>query len=178
MDVAVRQVAVDDAADLVAILNPIVEAGVYTALDQTFTVDEEREFISRFPERGVFNVAVSRGSGRVVGFQNVEPFAAFTRAFDHVGIIGTYVQLESRRQGIAGRLFEATFAGASGRGFEKLFTYVRSDNPAALQAYVSRGFEIVGTATRHARILGRYVDEIIIEKQLDGSSWTPAGDAR
>ena len=57
------------------------------------------------------------------------------------------------------------------KGYEKLFSYVRADNPAALAFYQRLGFEIVGTARRQARIGARhsarysvrYIDEIIIE---------------
>ena len=135
-------------------------------LDGPFSVEEERRFISSFPPRGIFHVAESRSNGRVVGLQTMEPFAAYTHAFDHVGIIATYVDLGCRRQGIGKRLFEATFAAARQKGYEKIFTYVRGDNPAALAAYVKCGFRIVGTAQRHAKCGGRYVDEIIIEKFL------------
>jgi RimJ/RimL family protein N-acetyltransferase len=111
--------------------------------------------------RGLFHVALH--GNRIVGFQNVEPFATYTHAFDHVGVIGTYVDLDLRRRGIAARLFAATFAAAPGRGYEKLFAFVRADNPAALAAYRRHGFAVIGTARKHARIGGRYVDEIMIE---------------
>ena len=52
---------------------------------------------------------------------------------------------------------------------EKIFTFVRADNPAALQAYLHQGFQIVGTARRHTKIGGRYIDEIVIEKFLEGN---------
>jgi RimJ/RimL family protein N-acetyltransferase len=67
---------------------------------------------------------------------------------------------------VARRLFAETFAAARSKGYKKLFTYVRRDNPAALAAYLSQGFRVVGTAERQARIRGRYVDEIIIERFL------------
>jgi len=51
-------------------------------------------------------------------------------------------------------------------GYEKIFTYVRADNPAGLVAYLHQGFRIVGTAQRQAKIRGQYVDEIIIERML------------
>jgi RimJ/RimL family protein N-acetyltransferase len=35
-----------------------------------------------------------------------------------------------------------------------------------LVAYLRQGFRIVGTAQRHAKIRGEYVDEIIIERML------------
>jgi len=83
-----------------------------------------------------------------------------------VGVIGTYVDLSLRRQGVAARLFESTFRAASLKGYEKIFTYVRGDNPAALATYLKQGFQIVGRATKQARIKGGYIDEIMIEKFL------------
>ena len=47
-----------------------------------------------------------------------------------------------------------------------LFTLVRGDNPAALQTYLRHGFHIVGTARRHAKVRGRYLDETLIERFL------------
>ena len=100
----------------------------------------------------------------------MSPFAGFTHAFDHVGVIGTYVDLERRRQGIATRLFAATFDAARRKSYEKFFTYVRADNEAGLQTYLSHGFRIVGTAERQAKIDGRYIDEVVIEKVLPPGS--------
>ena len=131
------------------------------------TIEDEVHFIRAFPARGIFHVAVDRFTGRIVGFQDVSPFASFTHAFDHVGVIGTYVDLERRRQGIATKLFEATFEAAPRKGYEKMFTYVRADNTAGLDVYLRQGFRVVGAAVRHAKIDGRYIDEIVIEKFLD-----------
>ena len=164
--IEIRNARVDDAEGIAAILNPIIEARIYTALDTPVTVEQEREFIRRFPERGIFHVAVDGSNDRVVGFQDVSPFADFTHAFDHVGVIGTYVDLTRRRQGIASLLFAATFAASPGQGYEKFFTYVRADNEAGLSTYLRQGFRIIGTARRHARVDGRYIDEVIIEKDL------------
>ncbi len=147
-------------------LNPIIEAKSFTALDTPMSADAEREFITRFPERGIFHVAVDETDDSILGFQNVEPFADYTHAFDHVGVIGTYVDLGHRRQGIASRLFEAMFEQGPDRGYEKLFAFVRADNQPALFTYLRHGFRAVGTARRHARIDGRYIDEIMIERLL------------
>jgi L-amino acid N-acyltransferase YncA len=81
-------------------------------------------------------------------------------------VIGTYVDLSRRRQGIGGRLFAATFEAARAKGYEKLFSYVRADNNSGLNAYLKHGFRTVGTAQHHAKISGRYIDEILIEKLL------------
>jgi L-amino acid N-acyltransferase YncA len=169
MDLSIRDVTPDDAEAIVAILNPIIQARVYTVFDRPFSVDEERDYIARLPPRGIWKVAVRDLDRRLVGFQVMEPYGPYTRAFDHVGTLGTYVDLDLRRHGIASRLFAATFEAAVRNGYQKAFTLVRADNRAALETYLRHGFEIVGTARRHTRIDGRFVDEIFIERQLTSS---------
>jgi L-amino acid N-acyltransferase YncA len=162
----IREAREDDAEGIVAVFNPIIAAGCYTAFDTPFTPEAEKEYIRTFPSKGVFLLGVRQPENRVVGFQSMEPFASYTHAFDHVGVLGTYVDLTCRRQGIATELFRATFATALRKGFEKIFTFIRADNEAALRTYLGEGFRQIGVAQRHARIGGRYVDEIIVEKLL------------
>lgn len=162
----IREVCPDDAEEIVSILNPIIESGAYTALDSPVTVDLEQEFIKSFPKRGLFYVAQDKQSKRIIGFQDIEPFATYTNAFYHVGIIATYVDLSYRRQGVGQHLSEVVLEDARAKGYEKLFTYVRADNTGGLAFYSKLGFRIVGTAHKQARIGQRYIDEIIIEKFL------------
>ena len=161
----IRDVQVTDAKGITEVLNPIIDEGLYTILDRTFTCEEEVAFIKHFPENGIFTVAESEDS-MIAGFQNVEPFASYTKAFDHVGIIGTFVDANFRRQGVAKKLFQLTFERAKEKGYEKLFAYVRADNERALATYINQGFYVVGTAKKHARINGQYIDEVLIEKFL------------
>jgi L-amino acid N-acyltransferase YncA len=162
----IRRAKPEDAEAIVGVLNPIIEAAAYTVLTAPLTADFERRYIAGFPPRGVFNLAVRPEDGTVFGLQTIEPFATYTRALDHVATVGTYVDLSHRGQGIGKRLSEAGFEAARGRGFEKLLSYVRSDNPAALAFYLGLGFRVVGIAERQARVGSRYVDETIIEKFL------------
>jgi L-amino acid N-acyltransferase YncA len=164
--IEIRDAREGDAEQIAGILNSIIVLGTFTAFDTPVSAEEERRFIREFPARGVFHVAVDSTTGQIVGFQDVSPFADFTHAFDHVGVIGTYVALDRHRQGIAARLFEATYAAARRKGFEKIFGYVRADNDAGLRAYLGQGFRVIGTAARHAKIDNRYIDEVLIERFL------------
>lgn len=166
MTLVVRQVTVEDAQGITEVLNPIIEEGLYTILDTTFSVEEEKSFIVNFPKQGVFTVVVDKDSDKVIAFQNIEPFASYTKAFDHVGIIGTFVDSESRGKGVSKQLFQSTFEVAKQKGYEKLFAYVRADNERALAAYIRQGFEVVGTAKKHAKVGDVYIDEVLIEKFL------------
>lgn len=166
IDLLIREAQPGDAEAVVNILNPIIDEGLYTVLDTTFTVDEERRFITEFPCKGIFLVAVNPADGAIVGFQNAEPFASYTHAFDHVACMSTYISLAYRRRGVARQLFQESFRHGRAKGLEKIFTFVRADNPGALAAYRSQGFSVIGTARRHAKVRGKYVDEILIEKFL------------
>ncbi|MDP6626744.1 MAG: GNAT family N-acetyltransferase [Methanopyri archaeon] len=166
MSLAVRKVRPEDASAIVDILNPIISDGNLSVLDAHLSVEDEQEYIERFPVRGVFLVAENE-EGRIVGFQSVEPFATYTHAFDHVGTIGTFVGLPYRRQGVGTVLAKATFATTRDAGFEKLLTYILATNAVSLAFHQRLGFTVVGTARRQARLGGRYVDEVFIERFLD-----------
>jgi L-amino acid N-acyltransferase YncA len=167
MEILVRAATPDDAAGIVSVFNPIIAAGRYTAFDTPFTVEAECAYIEQMSPRDIFHVATSQPDGCIVGFQSLSPFATYTQTFAHVGMLGTFVDLNHQRQGIARRLFAATFTAARALGYEKLFTYVRADNERGLAAYLSQGFRVVGTAQHHAKVNGVYIDEIIIERFLD-----------
>lgn len=156
----------DDANDIINILNPIIESGSFTVLDKPFTLEAEHRFISSFPTRGVFHVAADESKHNIVGFQTIEPFASYSSFFNHVGIIGTYIHFDYQRQGISSQLFQATFEAIRQKGYEKVFAYVRSDNPTALTTHKKQGFSVIGTAKKHVKINNDYVDEIMIERFL------------
>jgi len=166
MELLVRDAIPDDAAGIVSVFNPIIESHAYTLFDTPFSVEAERAYITGLSDREIFNVAVRTSDNSVVGFQSMAPFATYTHAFDHVGVVGTYVDLGSRRQGVATCLFPVTFEIARQKGYEKIFTYIRGDNPAALATYQTHGFRIVGRADRHAKLNGKYVDVFIVERRL------------
>src|SRR5688500_20401731 len=109
----IRHVRIEDAEEILAILNPIIAARCYTAMDTPFTLEEEREVIRTFPPRGIFLVAVDTTLNRIIGFQDVSPFGRLTHACGHVGATGTYVAAGLRGRGRPTRLLAATVGGAS-----------------------------------------------------------------
>ncbi|GAK50117.1 histone acetyltransferase HPA2 and related acetyltransferase [Candidatus Moduliflexus flocculans] len=165
-DVRIRPMTVHDAEAIVNIFNPIIATHTYTVFDTPLTVEAEREFLANFSPRGIFHVAELRDRAEIVGFQSLDPFAPYTHACDHVGVIGTYTALTHHGKGIGQQLSQATFAAAKTRGYEKIFAYVRADNPYALHFYLKLGFTIIGIAKKHAKFPSGYVDEILIEKFL------------
>ena len=169
MEFSIRTAREEDAESIVELLNPIIQQGSYTIMDEQVSVDDQIEFIRGFPERGVVHVAVRDNSQEVLGLQDVQPISAGGGAFKHVGEISTFVSLASHRKWIGRSLSHKTFIEARGRGFLKLWAAIRADNPVAVSFYQSLGFKVIGTAKRHAFVRGKYVDEILAEKFIDGT---------
>ena len=68
--------------------------------------------------------------------------------------------------GIGKLLSETTFKKCREKGYEKIFTYVLSENLNALHFYNKIGFKIIGIAKKQAKIDNKYYDETLIEMFL------------
>ena len=166
LDTCVRRATADDAPAAAGILNAIIAGGRHSLLDTPFSDDDERRFIEGLTGRAFMHVAETPRDG-VVGMQTIEPWNTFvTHEFDHVATIGTFVGESHRRSGVGSLLAGHSFAAARDLGYEKILTDVRADNLDSLAFHVSLGFAIVGTARRHARVGGRDLDVVFIERFL------------
>lgn len=165
MDIKIRPVTLDDAEGVVEVLNSVVKERKYSSFNKILTAEEERQFIASLGERSGFFVAEL--DGRIVGFQTIEPFAAYTPAMDHVGIMGTLIHADFRDQGIGSQLGEASLKFAWAKGYEKVVIYVRASNKSAQAFYLKLGFMPKGTLERQVKIDGKYDDEIFMELFLE-----------
>ena len=165
--IGIRRATPDDAAGVAAVLNGVIAGGRHSLLDTPFTEAEERAYMEALPERSFLHIA--EAAGDILGFQTVNPWNTFaTREFDHVATMGTYVDERHRRRGVGAALAAASFAAALEMGYEKIFTDLRADNLDSLGYHLALGFTIVGAARRHARVAGRDIDVIFIERFLKG----------
>lgn len=130
---------------MVELLNPIIEAGTYTIMDKSYSVEEQIDFIRNFPESGIFNVAVCNENGRILGMQDVMPVDKDTNTQKHVGEISTFVSLNTQRKGIGKALTQTTLKQAHEKGFQKILATIRADNPQAISFYKNAGFTTVDT---------------------------------
>jgi len=165
MEISIRLVKEADAAIIVALLNPIIEAGTYTAMTETFSVADQLDFIRNFPQRGIYHIALDDHNQKALGIQDVMPIST-SNVFRHVGEVSTFVALGMHRHGVGQSLCRETFKAAKGLGYLKLRATVRGDNPRALAFYQSQGFELIGIAKKHAFLRGKYTDEVLLEKLI------------
>ena len=157
----VRRDDLGDAAGVADVLNGVIAEGRYTALTGHWTAEAEKAFLQSLGTRS--EMFVAEVAGRIVGFQVIEPFAAYPSAMDHVAILGTYVCAEFRGRGLGQRLAAATFDFAQEQGFEKAVLYVLAHNEGGLAYYRALGFVEKGVLARQTKIDGVYHDEVFME---------------
>jgi ribosomal protein S18 acetylase RimI-like enzyme len=161
MEIDIRRATPNDAAALSAIWEVVCAERVYTAVNRPFTPQQERDYIASLSDReGIFVVEID---GQIAGFQSLDLWAKYSDSFDHVGVVGTIILPQWRRQGVGRRLAEHTFEYARRRGYEKVVIYVRAGNTGAQAFYRSLGFVRRGVLERQVKIDGQYEDEIFME---------------
>jgi L-amino acid N-acyltransferase YncA len=162
MDIRVRDVLLDDAREICAILNAIIDDGSYTSMTGKQTVFGQRRFMRSLPRRSSYLAAVSAHTGRVLGVQDVLPSRP-EQPFRHVGEISTFVCLEHTGMGVGRALFRETVSRLGTLGYRKLIAMVRGDNAGAQSYYAHLGFRHIGILRDHLDLGVAFVDEWIYE---------------
>jgi ribosomal protein S18 acetylase RimI-like enzyme len=175
MEVTIRRARVTDAQDVVDVINSVIQEGGLTALYPTLTAQQEEAFIQDLGLRGVMHVAELAGS--ILGVQTLEPLAPYTRAMDHVAVLGTYVYKNYRRQGVGTQLTDQTMAFARREGYEKVIVYVRAGNAGGQTFYRRVGFVPKAILERQVKIDGTYDDEVLMERFIDAGVEAPVSVA-
>ena len=161
MSLTIRRATLQDAQGIVDVINSVIEEGALTALYPPLTLAQEEAFVEGLGPRSALLVAET--NKEIVGTQTIEPFAPYTRATDHVAVIGTFVRRDFRGQGIGRRLIEATLDFARENGYEKFVIQVRAENAVAQAFYRKMGFVPKMLLERQVKVEGKYDDQVLME---------------
>ncbi len=176
MEVRIRGATAKDAEGVAHVLNSVIAERQYSALSDPFSVEIEREFIASMDDRGA--VFVAEVEGQIVGLQTIEPFATYSRALAHVGVVGTFVLADFRRRGIGRQLLESSLDFARLMGYEKLIAQVRASNEGAQVFYRELGFVSRGTLQRQVKIDGQYDDQVLMELFIPEEAEVPLEEVK
>lgn len=127
--------------------------------------DEDGQPLSAVRERlaGSF-VAGAFAGGELVGIGGWTRLAG--AKLRHKGLLwGMYLRPSARGSGTAGRIVDAIVNDARGE-VETLVLTVVAHNAAARRLYERHGFVAYGTEPRAVKVDGRYVDEVLMAKDL------------
>jgi ribosomal protein S18 acetylase RimI-like enzyme len=162
---AIRKATEADAEAIIAILEGIASERIYTAIDQPWSANRQRQYLLALSAREAVHVAET-GKNEIIGYQTLELWAPTLNSMSHVGQIGTFVTPAWRNQGVGEALFRTTVNFARQCSYLKFVIQVRSSNIAANAFYQRLGFRECGRLTRQVRIGNQEDDEILMESFL------------
>jgi L-amino acid N-acyltransferase YncA len=166
MAFSIRKATQSDAGAILAILEEIAAAGVYTAISRPWTADQQRRYLASLSPREAVHMAETQ-QGEIIGYQTLDLWAPTLESMAHVGQVGTFIRPDWRRQGVGESLFRCTVDFAREYDFQKFVIQVRASNSGALRFYQRMGFRQCGRLSRQVKIGDQEDDEVIMEYFLD-----------
>jgi L-amino acid N-acyltransferase YncA len=136
-DIEVRSVRADDAEELAALLNEIIDRGGTTAWEEHFSARRLADTMLSGPEVICCFVAVESTTSKRLGFQSLLKLEELPGG---VVDITTFARVGLTQKGIGSSLFAATRAEAVRRKLAAINATIRGDNNGGLTFYSRMGF--------------------------------------
>jgi L-amino acid N-acyltransferase YncA len=162
-EVVIRPATVADAAAIAAIYNEGILDRIATFETELRTPEERTRWLTERDPRYV--VLVAELDGQVVGWAALSPYssrACYRGVADH----SIYIARAARGRGVGRRLLGALIAAAEREGFWKLTSRLFPFNEASLALHRRLGFREVGINEKHAKLDGRWLDTVTIERLI------------
>src|SRR5580765_8313019 len=122
----IRRAQPDDAAGIVAVMEVIAAERIHSAIDRSWSVDDERRYLESLSAREAIHIALDE-TRAIVGVQILDRWSTLD-SMAHVGQLGTFLLPAWRRKGVGRELSDATLAFARAAGYRKIVIYVRASN--------------------------------------------------
>jgi phosphinothricin acetyltransferase len=162
-EVVIRPATVADAAAIAVIYNEGILDRIATFETELRTPEERTRWLTERDPRYV--VLVAELDGQVVGWAALSPYssrACYRGVADH----SIYIARAARGRGVGRRLLGALIAAAEREGFWKLTSRLFPFNEASLALHRRLGFREVGINEKHAKLDGRWLDTVTIERLI------------
>ena len=163
--IEIRNVQVEDAANLVAIYAPYVEKTAITFETQVPTVEDFENRIKKTMKKFPYLVAIEEG--QIVGYAYASTYYA-RAAYDWTVELSVYVQKEARGKGVGTLLYTALEEELTARGFKNFLACIALPNPASIALHEKRGYEQVAHFKKVGYKFGTWHDIVWLQKSLVG----------
>jgi L-amino acid N-acyltransferase YncA len=157
-----RPAELRDAAAIAEIYNQGIDDRIATFETEHRTPELVAELLgagTRYP------AVVVEDEARVLGFARCSEYRA-RAAYAGVAEFSIYVARAARRRGVGRLCLEALIREAERRGFWKLVSRIFPENVASRRLCAALGFTEVGVYRRHAKLDGKWMDCVIVERLL------------
>ncbi len=158
----IRIAAPPDADAIAAIYNQGIDDRGATFETSARTADD---FRPRIADGERFPILVADDDDTVVGWAGISAYRS-RECYAGIGEFSIYLDRAARGRGIGRSLLSALVDAARDRGYWKLVSRVFPFNAASRAVCRSCGFREVGVYEKHARLDGRWLDVVIVERLI------------
>ncbi|WP_224826732.1 GNAT family N-acetyltransferase [Cognatishimia sp. MH4019] len=152
MSLTIRPATPDDAPQMCALLNAIIEKGGTTA--HRVPYDTDRMISDYVASAYAVSCFVADEDGEVLGFQSLEQKKPTFPLPEGWGLIATFVKMGVHGKGVGAQLFEATRKAARDANLTAIDATIRLENIGGLAFYTKMGF--VDYATKPEVVSKKY----------------------
>jgi phosphinothricin acetyltransferase len=161
--VQVRNATFDDGGAIAEIYNQGIEDRVATYETEPRSAEEQQAWLRAIAHR--YPAVVAQIDGQIVGWAGAGPYRA-RECYGGIGEFSMYVRRDQRSQGVGDMLLAALIIEAERFGLWKLLSRIFPFNEASRALCRKHGFREVGVYEKHARLEGRWLDVVIVERLI------------
>ena len=161
--IQIRAATGDDAAAIAEIYNQGIDDRVATYETKVHTEEDQRTWIQSIAGR--YPIIVAHIDGEIIGWAGAAAYR-HRECYRGIGEFSMYVHRDWRRRGVGDQLLAALINEAERLGLWKLLARVFLFNQASRALCRKHGFREVGVYEKHARLDGRWLDVVIVEKLI------------
>jgi len=165
-EVILRTLKWEDLDDLIDMMNSLIEEGADITLNQKITKEQETDWLARKLaeiEKGRAFMIGAEVDGKIVG---TSEFGLKSGYSTHVGDLGIVIRKGYRGVGIGTEMLKVLVSQAEKMDLKMLTLSVFSTNERAKHVYERVGFKETGRIPNKFLKNGKFIDEIIMVKQL------------
>jgi Sortase and related acyltransferases len=153
------------------IYNQGIEDRVATYETEPRSAEDQRAWIRAIAGR--FPAVVAEIDGEVVGWAGAGPYRA-RECYRGIGEFSMYVHRGWRGGGVGSLLLSALISEAERLGLWKLLSRIFLFNEVSRALCCKHGFREVGIYEKHAKLDGRWLDVVIVERLIPANFGGPA----
>jgi phosphinothricin acetyltransferase len=166
-DVQIRKATEDDVAAIAEIYNQGIEDRVATYETVQRSAEDQRAWLQSIAGR--YPAIVAEIDGEIVGWAGAGPYRD-RECYRGIGEFSMYVHRGWRRRGVGDQLLGGLIGEAERMGLWKLLSRVFPFNEASRALCRKHGFREVGIYEKHARLDGRWLDVVIVERLINANA--------
>ena len=159
----IRSASVNDAAAIAEIYNQGIDDRLATFETKRRTAEDQQAWLQAIAGR--YPAVVAQIDGEIIGWAGAGPYRE-RECYRGIGEFSMYVRRDWRGQGIGDLLVAALITEAERFGLWKLISRIFPFNEASRALCRKHGFREVGMYEKHARLDGRWLDVVIVERLI------------